>query len=89
VVEKLKQFKRIVGDIEKKITQRTSPDKKVAQRLKNSFEEKMDNDLDVRAAFNELYEALSTIEVTTLKIREASGILYALRKIDGVLKVIF
>jgi len=89
VVEKLKQFKKIVGAIEKKITQRASPDKKVAQRLKKSFEEKMDSDLDVRAAFDGLYETLSTIEVNTLKSREASGILYALRKIDGVLKVIF
>jgi len=89
VVEKLKQFKRIMGAIEKKITQRTSPDKKVVQRLKKSFEEKMDNDLDVRAAFNELYEILSTINVTTLGVSKAAGIIHALREIDGVLKVIF
>jgi len=49
----------------------------------------MDNDLDVRAAFNELYEALSTINVTTLGLSEAAGIIHALREIDGVLKVIF
>ena len=89
VVEMLKQFKRIVRAIEKKITQRASPDKRVAQILKKSFEEKMDNDLDVRAAFDELYEKVSTIEVDALKIREASGLMYALRKIDGVIKVIF
>lgn len=89
VVEKLKQFKRIVGSIEKKITQRMNPDTRVAQRLKQGFEEKMDNDLDVKAAFNELYEALSTINVTTLGISEASGIIHALRDIDSVLKVIF
>jgi cysteinyl-tRNA synthetase len=89
VVENLKQFKRIVGAIGKKITQRTNLDTGVAQRLKKNFQEKMDNDFDVCAAFNELYEALSTIEVTALQSSEASGIMYALREIDGVLKVIF
>ena len=53
------------------------------------FEEKMDNDLDVGAAFNDLYEALSTINVTTLGLSDAAGIIHALREIDGVLKVIF
>jgi cysteinyl-tRNA synthetase len=89
VVEKLKKFRRIVRTIEKKTTQRTNPDTRVVQRLKQGFAEKMDNDLDVRAAFNELYEALSTINVTTLGLIEAAGIIHALREIDGVLKVIF
>jgi len=89
VVEKLKKFRRIVRTIEKKIAQRTNPDTRIAQRLKQGFEEKMDNDLDVRSAFNELYEILSKINVKTLGLSEASGIIHALREIDGVLKVIF
>ena len=89
VVEKLKKFRRIVRTIEKQIAQRTNPDTRVAQRLKQGFEEKMDNDLDVRAAFNELYEILSKINVNTLGLSEAPGIIHALREIDGVLKVIF
>jgi cysteinyl-tRNA synthetase len=89
VVEKLKKFRRIVRTIEKKMAQRTNPDTRTAQRLKQGFEEKMDNDLDVKAAFNELYEALYTINVTKLGLSEASGIIHALREIDGVLKVIF
>jgi len=89
VVEKLKKFRRIVRTIEKKIAQRTNPDTRVAQGLKQSFEEKMDNDLNVRAAFNELYEAVSTINVTTLELSEAAGIIHTLREIDGVLKIIF
>jgi len=88
VVERLKKFRRIVRTIEK-IAQQTNPDTRVSQRLKQGFGEKMDNDLDVRAAFNELYEALSTINVTTLGVSEAAGIIHALREIDGVLKVIF
>jgi len=78
-----------VRTIEKKIAQRTNPDTRVAQRLKQSFAEKMDNDLDVRAAFNELYETLSKINVKTLESSKASGIIHALRELDGVLKVIF
>ena len=89
VVEKLKKFRRIVRTIEKKIAQRTNPDTRVAQRLKQSFAEKIDNDLDVRAAFNELYETLSKINVKTLESSKASGIIHALRELDGVLKVIF
>jgi len=89
VVEKLIKFRKIVRTIEKKIAQRTNPDIRVAQRLQQGFEEKMDNDMDVRAAFNKMYETLSTINVTTLGLSEASGIIHALREIDGVLKVIF
>jgi len=48
----------------------------------------MDNDLDVRGAFDELYERLPEIKVETLKRGEASGIMSTLREIDGVLKVI-
>ena len=75
--------------IENKIVQRTNPDTRVAQRLKQGFEEKMDNDLNVRAAFNELYEVVSTFNLTTLGVSEAAGIIHALREIDGVLKIIF
>jgi len=73
----------------KKIAQSTYLDARSAQGLKQSFAEKMDNDLDVRAAFNELYEALSRINVKTLESSKASGIIHALREIDNVLKVIF
>ena len=88
-VDTLRKFRRIVRSIEKKIAQSTYLDARSAQRLKQIFAEKMDNDLDVRAAFNELYEALSKINVKTLGLSEASGIVNALREIDGVLKVIF
>ena len=88
-VDTLRKFRRIVRSIEKKIAQSTYLDARSAQRLKQIFAEKMDNDLDVRAAFNELYEALSKINVKTLGLSEAPGIVNALREIDGVLKVIF
>jgi cysteinyl-tRNA synthetase len=88
-VDTLRKFRRIVRTIVKKIAQRAKPDARVAQRLKQSFAEKMDNDLDVRAAFNELYKTLSEINVEALDPSEASGIVNALREIDGVLKVIF
>ena len=89
VVDKLREFRMIVRAIEKSIAQGMNPDTRIAHILKQGFEEKMNNDLDVRAAFDTLYEALSAINVTTLGLSEASGIIHALREIDSVLKVIF
>jgi len=89
VVEKLRKFRGIVRAIGKKIVQRTNPDTRVAQSLKQGFEEKMDNDLNVRVAFNELHELVSSFNLTRLGISEAAGIIHALREIDGVLKIIF
>ena len=88
-VDTLRKFRRIVRSIEKKIAQSTYLDARSAQRLRQIFAEKMDNDLDVRVAFNELYKTLSEINVKALDPSEASGIVNALREIDGVLKVIF
>jgi cysteinyl-tRNA synthetase len=84
----LKRFKGMVHRIEKK-TQGKVPDAGMGQRLKKAFEEKMNNDLDVRAGFNALHEELSAIDTEKLKPGEASGIINALWEIDGVLKVIF
>ena len=88
-VDKLRKFRRIVRTIEKKMAPKASPDIKVVQRLKKDFEEKMNIDLDVTEAFNDLYQILSTMNTAALGINEASGIIQALREIDGVLKIIF
>jgi hypothetical protein len=49
----------------------------------------MDNDLDVRGAFDSLYGVLSELELDELKSSEASGIMKTLREIDGILRVMF
>ena len=49
----------------------------------------MDDDLNVKKAFDGLNEMLSPADIRELKPAEAAGIILALREIDEVLKVIF
>jgi cysteinyl-tRNA synthetase len=88
-VDKLRKFRQRVRNIGKKAGQSAYIDGSVVQGLKQTFVEKMENDLGVKGAFDGLYEALSEIEVKTLECTEASGIINTLQEIDRVLKVIF
>jgi cysteinyl-tRNA synthetase len=88
-VDRSKGFREMVYNIGKRAGHGVYPDGRVVQRLKQTFVEKMDNDLDVKGAFDGLYERLSEIKVETLEPGQAVGIMSALREIDGVLKVIF
>ncbi|MBA7695518.1 L-cysteine:1D-myo-inositol 2-amino-2-deoxy-alpha-D-glucopyranoside ligase [subsurface metagenome] len=88
-VDKLRKFREMVHNIGKRAGHGVYPDGRVVQRLKQTFADKMDNCLDVRGAFDDLYKGISEIKVETLEPGEASGIISALREIDGVLKVIF
>ncbi len=87
-VDRLREFREIVHTIEKRAGEGTHGDGEIVQRIKGTFVENMDNDLDARGAFDGLYEVLSDSKVETLERTEASGIINALREIDGVLKVI-
>jgi hypothetical protein len=49
----------------------------------------MDNDLNVKGAFDALYKILSEIRTENLKPLEASGIIHTLKEIDEVCKVIY
>jgi len=88
-VDRLRKFREMVYNIGKRAGHSVYLGGRVVQRLKQTFAEKMDNDLDVRGAFDELYEGLSEIKLETLEPGEASGVMSTLREIDGVLKVIF
>jgi cysteinyl-tRNA synthetase len=88
-VERLREFREMVHKVEKRAAESTHSDGEIVQRIKGTFMENMDNDLDARGAFDGLYEVLSDSKVETLERTEASGIINALREIDGVLKVIF
>ncbi len=87
--ERLKKFTEMVGAIEKRADQQADPRGTVVQRIRGTFAEQMDNDLDVRGAFDGLYGVLSEIEPDELRPSQASGIMQALREIDGVLGIIF
>ena len=49
----------------------------------------MDNDLNVKNAFDGICSVISEIKTDDLKPAEAAGIIKTLREIDEVLKVIF
>jgi len=89
VVDKLKRFRGMVHNIYNKAGKRDYPDERIFHRLKQVFVEKMDNDLDVKGSFDELYKILSGINIDILEHKEASKIIKSLKEIDEVLKVIF
>jgi cysteinyl-tRNA synthetase len=67
--------------------------RKLAGSLVSSFEENMNNDLDVKAAFDELYRKVSELyglmKRDRLSAEDANAALSELHKIDSVLRVIF
>ncbi len=86
---KLKKFKKMVSDIEAVAGQCEDSDRKTFQRIKKIFVDKMDNDLNVKEAFDGLHKFLSEVDVVNLKPAIATSIVKAIKNIDEVLKVIF
>jgi cysteinyl-tRNA synthetase len=87
--DRLRKFREMVKEIEGRADQEAELEWKVAWRMKGVFAESMDDDLDVRGAFDGLYGILSQLEFGELKPTEASGAMKALSEIDGVLGIIF
>jgi len=87
--DKLRAFREIVNEVKGRADRGADLDGKVIRRINGIFSERMDDDLDVRGAFDGLYWLLSELEPMELKPTEASGIMKSLREIDGVLRVIF
>jgi cysteinyl-tRNA synthetase len=89
VAEKLRAFREMVNAVKGRAGQEAKPAAEAVQRIGRVFVERMDDDLDVRGAFDGLYRVLSELEPMELKPTEASGIMKSLRELDGVLGVIF
>ncbi|OGW40294.1 MAG: hypothetical protein A2Y97_09260 [Nitrospirae bacterium RBG_13_39_12] len=87
--DKLRTFKKDVNKIEKRSSSGFSCNTAIVQKIKNEFKINMDNNLDVKGAFDGLYKVISDINIGELRTGEASGILKALREIDEVLQIIF
>ena len=86
--DKLRAFREMVNEVKGRADRETDLDEEVTRRIKGIFSERMDEDLDVRGAFDGLYGVLSELDRENLKSVEASAIVKALREIDGVLMVI-
>lgn len=87
--EKLRAFKQITRALEASSKEELGIDEEGYHRVRGLFSGKMDQDLDVRGAFDELHGFLSGPEARLVNPGASAGILRALREIDEVLQVIF
>jgi cysteinyl-tRNA synthetase len=91
---RLDAFKGMVQDLEKADAAHSSERvKKLAASIGSSFEENMDNDLDVKAAFDTLYTMVAALHKLMkqgkLSAKEAKAAMNGLHRVDSVLQVIF
>jgi cysteinyl-tRNA synthetase len=86
--EKLRRFKEQVKRIKGKAGSTTDADTDVARKINDAFRERMDDDLDVKGAFDNVSDLVSGMDMRDLPPTTASGIITALGDIDGVLQVI-
>ncbi len=87
--EKLRTFKEQVKKIKRRAGSTTDKDTEVARKIKAAFQERMDDDLDVKGAFDTVIDLISGMDGKNLSPNTASGIIRALREIDEVLQVMF
>jgi len=92
--QKLDAFKSMVQDLQKaKSANPSEKAKRLASNLMAGFEENMNNDLDVKAAFDELFRIISELhglmKRDRLSAEDANDALSGLHRIDSVLKVIY
>jgi cysteinyl-tRNA synthetase len=88
-VGKLREFRNSVQKIQAKGRAREAVPCHVSRGLQSAFKNKMDDDLNVKAAFDELRDLLCGVKAEELKPGEALHVIQTLREIDEVLQVIF
>jgi cysteinyl-tRNA synthetase len=88
-VEKLRAFRRKIRALEASSIEKLDIDEGVYYKVRQLFSGKMDQDLDVRGAFDDLLAFVPGPEARDLDHAASAGILRALREIDAVLQVIF
>ena len=87
--EKLRNLKKKTSAIGRKANQTSEVDREILKKLKEAFRRKMDEDLNVERAFDNLYEFIGEIKLETLNPKTASGLTKGLKEVDEVLKVLF
>jgi len=88
-VNKLRSFKSLTGKVKEKATKKRGHEDKLQRRIKMMFINNMNDDLNVKDAFDDLFGIISNLEVGKLKTDTASGIMSTLREIDEVFQVGF
>jgi cysteinyl-tRNA synthetase len=96
VCELLKDFRAMINDLkvaEGAAQQSSAEATKLVKKLKADFEENMDNDLQVKAAFDSLYKSVSSLvklkNKQMLSVEDSREALAQLKDIDYVLQAFF
>ena len=89
--DRLKAFQERMRALKQRADQNTGAtiDENRAGKIRALFSEKMDDDLDVKGAFDSLYDFLVATGIDDLAPTVASGYMKALKEIDQVLQVFF
>jgi len=85
--ERWRGFARTIKKLARKVDETIEPDRMTLRRLKNLFERNMDDDLNVKGAFDALLDDLLKTGPENVKPKVASGIIHALKEIDQVLRI--
>jgi cysteinyl-tRNA synthetase len=89
---KLESFKSMVADFEKGTPfSQSEKQETVTDEITASFEECMNNDLDVKSAFDNIFETISDFHEKrhSLSDKEVKNVLNGLLRVDSVLQCIF
>ena len=89
VTERLRKFKEQVKKIKNRAGSPKDADTEAARKIKEAFQERMDDDLDVKGAFDNVAAVVSSMDIRNLTPVTASGIIKALKELNEVLQVIF
>jgi len=89
---KLDSFKRMVADLqEAKPSSQAETQETLTSNIVSDFEKHMNNDLDVKSVFDNLYKTASELHEMrqSLGAEDLKNVLNGLRRVDGVLQCIF
>jgi len=89
---KLDSLKSMVKELQEPKSDHSNPEMEaLTSRIGSDFESGMNNDLDVKSAFDSLYGTICELHKTreSLSVKDAKNILDSLRRIDSVLQCIF
>jgi cysteinyl-tRNA synthetase len=90
--QKLDSIQKMVRDLQEAApNNEDSRQGELTTKLNAGFEEKMNNDLDIKGAFDWLYETVRELhrKRETLETGNVKNVLISLRRIDSVLQCIF
>ena len=85
---RLRTVRNRIGEINGKAGTETESEEIMSRRIETVFVEHMDNDLDVKRAFDGVASILDGMSPERLRAEEAAAVMAAIRKIDCVLQVL-